>query len=149
MYVFLSSYQLSYVQSSFEFRIKDFGDILFAENDRRSKYVRIPFTPILDDSTTTKSSLFRKLDSSEFLDEIDSNDASSSIDDIENETQQKTFAERIVNLMRYGWKLPSPQLIISVNGGAHLFKLSTPRIRNAFQRGLITAAVTTGEYSYF
>lgn len=49
--------------------------------------------------------------------------------------------------MRFGWKLPSPQLIISVTGGANLFKLPTPRARYAFQRGLIAAAVTTGEYS--
>jgi hypothetical protein len=49
--------------------------------------------------------------------------------------------------MRYGWKLPPPQLIISVTGGAKFFKISTPRARYAFQRGLIAAAVTTGQYS--
>jgi hypothetical protein len=87
------------------------------------QYIRIPFTPTADSS----------------------NDKSSSIDHIENDTKQKTLAECIADLIRYGWKLPSPQLIISVTGGARLFKLSTPRARYAFQRGLVAAAVTTGE----
>ncbi|UJR10974.1 hypothetical protein I4U23_015159 [Adineta vaga] len=123
--------------------IKDFGDILFAENDRRSKYIRVPFTPMINDSKATFSSLFRKLDSLEFYERIDSNDHLTTTEFNENHLRSKKLAESVVNLMRYGWKLPSPQLIISVTGGAHLFKLSTPRARNAFQRGLIAAAVTT------
>ena len=58
---------------------------------------------------------------------------------------QTLVAKRIVDLMRHGWKLPSPQLLISVTGGAGLYKLP-PRIQYAFQRGLMTAAVTTGKY---
>jgi hypothetical protein len=65
-----------------------------------------------------------------------------------NHKRQKTAVGCIVDLMRYGWKLTSPQLIISVTGGAYLFKLATPRARYAFQRGLIAAAVTTGIYFF-
>ncbi len=59
---------------------------------------------------------------------------------------QTLAAKRIVDLMRHGWKLPLPQLLISVTGGAGLYKLPS-RIQSAFQRGLMTAAVTTGKYS--
>ncbi|CAF0828525.1 unnamed protein product [Didymodactylos carnosus] len=45
--------------------------------------------------------------------------------------------------MKEGWKLPPPELIISVTGGARFFKLATPRTRNAFQKGFISAAVRT------
>jgi transient receptor potential cation channel subfamily M protein 2 len=69
----------------------------------------------------------------------------SSFDHTGNDRKSKTLPECIVDLMRFSWKLPSPQLIISVTGGAQLFKLPTPRARHAFQRGLIAAAVTTGE----
>lgn len=51
--------------------------------------------------------------------------------------------------MRNAWKLPTPQLIISVTGGADIFKLSTLRVRRAFQQGLIIAAVTTGQHNCF
>jgi hypothetical protein len=61
-------------------------------------------------------------------------------------SDQTLAAKRIVDLMRHGWKLPSPQLLISVTGGAGLYKLP-PRIQSAFQRGLMTAAVTTGKYT--
>ena len=84
-------------------------------------------------------------DISESINETDSNRSLSVNDHITNLTQGNTFAQRIVDLMRFGWKLPSPQLIISVTGGAQFFKLSTPRARYTFQRDLIAAAVTTGE----
>jgi hypothetical protein len=48
--------------------------------------------------------------------------------------------------MREQWELPPPELIISVTGGARLFKLEHPQIHKAFERGLVSAAVTTGEY---
>ncbi|CAF2831737.1 unnamed protein product [Rotaria sp. Silwood2] len=51
----------------------------------------------------------------------------------------------LVELMREKWELPLPELIISVTGGAKLFKLTPPRVRKAFQEGIVSAAVTTGE----
>jgi hypothetical protein len=95
----------------------------------------------------TGSPLFVRPTSPEFRFRTDTNAILSSIDYTENGRKSKALPECIVNLMRFGWKLPSPQLIISVTGGARLFKLPTPRVRHAFQRGLIAAAVTTGEYS--
>ena len=62
--------------------------------------------------------------------------------------RQKTVAGCIVDLIRFGWKLSSPQLIISVTDGAHLFKIASPRTRYAFQRGLTTVAVTTGKHIF-
>jgi hypothetical protein len=54
-------------------------------------------------------------------------------------------ATQLVAFMRDHWEIPLPELIISVTGGAQLFKLTQPRIRNAFQKGLVSAAVATGE----
>ncbi|CAF4040472.1 unnamed protein product, partial [Rotaria sordida] len=51
----------------------------------------------------------------------------------------------LVEFMREQWELPLPELIISVTGGAKLFKLTPPRVRRAFQEGLVSAAVTTGD----
>ncbi|CAF3761923.1 unnamed protein product [Rotaria sp. Silwood1] len=51
----------------------------------------------------------------------------------------------LVEFMREQWELPLPELIISVTGGAKFFQLTPPRVRRAFQEGLVSAAVTTGE----
>jgi hypothetical protein len=76
-------------------------------------------------------------------------DSSEYLDDLRrNNKKPKSMAECIVDLMCEGWKLPPPQLIISVTGGAHLFKLATSRTRYAFQRGLIAAAVFTGKQQF-
>jgi hypothetical protein len=61
-----------------------------------------------------------------------------SIVDIQPETE-------LIEFMREQWELPLPELIISVTGGAELFKLTSPRVRRAFQEGLVSAAVTTGK----
>ncbi len=53
-----------------------------------------------------------------------------------------TNAETVVRFMREGWRLPTPDLIISVTGGAKNFDMST-RLRKIFQRGLVAAAITT------
>lgn len=52
--------------------------------------------------------------------------------------------ERIVGLMREGWKLSRPNLIISITGGAIRSKTETPKVKYAFQRALIATATTTG-----
>ncbi|UJR12701.1 hypothetical protein I4U23_016875 [Adineta vaga] len=56
-----------------------------------------------------------------------------------------TNAETTVKFMQEGWRLPIPDLIISVTGGAKSFEMST-RLRKVFQRGLVTAAVTTNAW---
>ncbi|CAF1384238.1 unnamed protein product [Rotaria sp. Silwood1] len=47
--------------------------------------------------------------------------------------------------MHQGWCLPTPDLIISVTGGAKHFDMS-PRLRNIFQMGLVDAAATTNAW---
>jgi hypothetical protein len=44
-----------------------------------------------------------------------------------------------------GWNLKCPQLILSVTGGAQKFNNSN-RMKKAFKRGLIKAAVSTGAW---
>jgi hypothetical protein len=56
----------------------------------------------------------------------------------------ETQAETIVKFMQEGWKLPSPDLIISVTGGAKNCDMSA-RLRKVFQRGLVAAAITTSK----
>lgn len=60
-------------------------------------------------------------------------------------TAEQSPAAEIVDFMRNAWKLPIPELIISVTGGAKFFNISSPRMRNAFQQGLISAVMATGE----
>lgn len=60
----------------------------------------------------------------------------------------ETSAETVVRFLRDGWCLPTPDLIISVTGGAKSFEMST-RLRKIFQRGLVAAAVTTSKHISF
>ncbi|CAF1455960.1 unnamed protein product, partial [Rotaria sordida] len=124
-----------------DFYIQDFGNIIFAANEHHAKYARVPFVPDIDDK---KTPVEERSSAKYFLDKPDDphqtnrsfNDCTSSI------PSQTQVAEYIVGLMRHGWKLPSPQLLISVTGGTGRYELPK-RIQSAFQRGLMTAAVTT------
>jgi hypothetical protein len=44
-----------------------------------------------------------------------------------------------------GWRLNHPQLILSITGGAQNFTIPH-RMKNAFKRGLIKAAASTGAW---
>ena len=55
-----------------------------------------------------------------------------------------TNAETVVKFIQQGWGLPSPDLIISVTGGAKNFDMSA-RLKKIFQRGLVAAAITTSK----
>ncbi|CAF1660613.1 unnamed protein product, partial [Didymodactylos carnosus] len=54
-------------------------------------------------------------------------------------------AKEFVQFMRDAWGLVTPELIISVTGGARFFQLTTLRTRTAFQKGLVAAATATSE----
>ncbi len=56
----------------------------------------------------------------------------------------KTDAETVVKFMKEGWSLHTPDLIISITGGAKRSDLSA-RLRKAFQVGLVSAAATTSK----
>ncbi|CAF0932625.1 unnamed protein product [Rotaria sordida] len=131
-----------FLDKKFPNRIQDFGNIIFAANEHHAKYARVPFVSDIDDK---KTPVEERSSAKYFLDKPDDphqtnrsfNDCTSSI------PSQTQVAEYIVGLMRHGWKLPSPQLLISVTGGTGRYELPK-RIQSAFQRGLMTAAVTTG-----
>jgi len=55
-----------------------------------------------------------------------------------------TDAETVIKFMREAWHLPTPDLIISITGGAKYSDLSA-RLRKAFQIGLVSAAATTSK----
>jgi transient receptor potential cation channel subfamily M protein 8 len=55
-----------------------------------------------------------------------------------------TTADNIVKFMQDGWGLKTPDLIISVTGGAKHCDMSA-RLRKIFQSGLVAAAITTSE----
>jgi hypothetical protein len=46
--------------------------------------------------------------------------------------------------MKEAWRLPTPDLIISITGGAKYSDLSA-RVRKAFQLGIVSAAATTSK----
>ncbi|CAF3343708.1 unnamed protein product [Rotaria socialis] len=54
-------------------------------------------------------------------------------------------AEIVVKFMQEAWKLPKPDLIISVTGGAKNCDMSA-RLRKIFQSGLVSAAITTNAW---
>uniref|UniRef100_A0A3Q1FJK9 Transient receptor potential cation channel, subfamily M, member 2 n=1 Tax=Acanthochromis polyacanthus TaxID=80966 RepID=A0A3Q1FJK9_9TELE len=56
-----------------------------------------------------------------------------------------TSPEALYHLLTELWKLPPPNLLISVTGGAKNFYLKT-RLKNMFHRGLIKVAQTTGAW---
>jgi len=58
-----------------------------------------------------------------------------------------TSPDKIVKLIKNGWHLSSPNLIISIIGGTKNFSL-LPKLRKNFQQGLIKAAVTTSIFFY-
>ena len=55
-----------------------------------------------------------------------------------------TDPETVVRFIQEGWNLPTPDLIISVTGGAKQASLS-PSLRKTFQRGLVAAATNTSK----
>ncbi len=55
-----------------------------------------------------------------------------------------TNAKTVVEFMQRGWRLPTPDLIISVTGGGKQCNMST-HLRKTFQRGLVAAAATTSK----
>lgn len=55
-----------------------------------------------------------------------------------------TNAKTVVEFIQRAWRLPNPDLIISVTGGGKQCNMS-PHLRKAFQRGLVAAAATTSK----
>jgi hypothetical protein len=60
----------------------------------------------------------------------------------------QTDAKTVVEFMKYGWRLPTPDLIISVTGGGKRCHMSA-HLRKTFQRGLVVAAATTSKTHIF
>lgn len=55
-----------------------------------------------------------------------------------------TNATTVVEFIQRAWRLPNPDLIISVTGGGKQCSMS-PHLRKTFQRGLVAAAATTSK----
>lgn len=56
-----------------------------------------------------------------------------------------TDPEKVLQVLRYEWKLELPKLLISVTGGAKSFQLH-PELKNVLRQGLLQAAQTTGAW---
>lgn len=54
----------------------------------------------------------------------------------------QTDAKTVIEFIQHAWRLPTPDLIISVTGGGKQCNMST-HLRKTFQRGLVVAAGTT------
>ena len=57
--------------------------------------------------------------------------------------QKHAVVERMRELMLNVWKLPHPNLIISVTGGAEKFEVSNTQ-QKRFKRGIVRTAIKTG-----
>uniref|UniRef100_A0A3Q3E5R1 TRPM SLOG domain-containing protein n=1 Tax=Hippocampus comes TaxID=109280 RepID=A0A3Q3E5R1_HIPCM len=53
--------------------------------------------------------------------------------------------EALLQLMLREWQMDRPKLLFSVHGGSENFTL-TPKVKQAFTKGLITAARSTGAW---
>lgn len=60
-------------------------------------------------------------------------------------TDRVDSKDQLLELMFKHWKLPHPNLVVSVVGGAKRFKFSKTRISTLFKQGLIDIATTTGK----
>jgi len=58
----------------------------------------------------------------------------------------KTDGKTVVKFMKDAWRLPTPDLIISITGGAKYADISA-RLKKAFQMGLVSAATTTSKFA--
>lgn len=54
-------------------------------------------------------------------------------------------AEALLQLMRSEWQMERPKLLLTVHGGTENFPLPL-KVRQAFSKGLITAAQSTGAW---
>ncbi|CAF0797780.1 unnamed protein product [Didymodactylos carnosus] len=117
----------------------DYGQILFPENDRRSWYIRFPFEPVLslDQQQQIATPLLSKPTVQQLLRRTP----------LFPQISQHSLAWHIVQFMRTAWNLPTPELIISVTGGAKLCNL-TREMSNAFQQALISAVLTTDAWIF-
>ncbi|CAF2618853.1 unnamed protein product [Rotaria sp. Silwood2] len=117
-------------------------------------YIRYPFNPpnavqlatskqIHQQTTTTYAN--NKEDDQTGFSTIEKLPASHSTIPIETVTREP--AKNLLELLRDKWELPPPELIISVAGGTKIFNLAE-RSRATLQKGLVSAAVTTGKNQY-
>ncbi|CAF4837285.1 unnamed protein product, partial [Rotaria socialis] len=67
---------------------------------------------------------------------------------LENKTQSKSQEAEIVDFMQTAWKLPMPDLIISVTGGATAFKIRSSILLKLFQQDMVSAAVNTNAWIF-
>ncbi|CAF1136823.1 unnamed protein product, partial [Didymodactylos carnosus] len=117
----------------------DYGQILFPENDRRSWYIRFPFEPVL--SLDQQQQIATPLVSIPTVQQLLRRTP------LFPQISQRSLAWHIVQFMRTAWNLPTPELIISVTGGAKFCNL-TREMRNAFQQALISAVLTTDAWIF-
>ncbi|CAF1285285.1 unnamed protein product [Adineta steineri] len=69
-------------------------------------------------------------------------------DDVAEKNTIVFEAAEIVDFMRTAWNLPSPELIISVTGGAKLFEIISPNEHQQFQQDLVQAATATNAWVF-
>ncbi|CAF1430437.1 unnamed protein product, partial [Rotaria sordida] len=130
--------------------IKDYGQIHFTQNDRKSWYIRYPFDPPKTIESPSQNQTHEERTINTTLEEQDRQRSFSVIQQLPAshtivpiQSVPREPAKHLIELLRDKWKLPPPELIISVTGGAKVFNLSQ-RSRIALQKGLVSAAVTTG-----
>ncbi|CAF3951776.1 unnamed protein product [Rotaria sordida] len=134
--------------------IKDYGQIHFTQNDRKSWYIRYPFDPPKTIESPSQNQTHKERTINTTLEEQDRQRSFSVIQQLPAshtivpiQSVPREPAKHLIELLRDKWKLPPPELIISVTGGAKVFNLSQ-RSRIALQKGLVSAAVTTDAWVF-
>ncbi|CAF4570444.1 unnamed protein product [Rotaria sp. Silwood2] len=132
-------------------QIEDYGQIHFTQNDRKSWYIRYPFNPTQAGESASQNETHEQRISHTTIEERNRRCNFSVIQQLPTihtivpmPSVIREPAKHLIELLRNKWELPPPELIISVTGGAKIFNLPQ-RSRIALQKGLVSAAVTTGK----
>ncbi|CAF4204925.1 unnamed protein product [Rotaria sp. Silwood2] len=134
--------------------IKDYGQIHFTQNDRKSWYIRYPFDPPQADESASQNETPEQRTNHTTVEERNRQWNFSVIQQLPTihtivpmRSVSHKPAKHLIELLRDKWELPPPELIISVTGGAKVFNLPQ-RSRIALQKGLVSAAVTTDAWVF-
>ncbi|CAF4841085.1 unnamed protein product [Rotaria sp. Silwood1] len=131
--------------------IEDYGQIHFTQNERKSWYIRYPFNPPNAVQLATSKEIRQQTIRTEANEEEDNQSSFHAIEKLPAShsiipigSVPREPAKHLLELLRDKWELSPPELIISVVGGAKIFNLAE-RSRAILQKGLVSAAVTTGK----
>ncbi|CAF0872323.1 unnamed protein product [Rotaria sordida] len=135
-------------------KIKDYGQIHFALNDRTSQYIRYPFKVHNKKYSGAQVNVHEQRQSTDPDEKIVNQSSASMLIKLPHthlagsyRTKNYESATHILHLLCDIWQLPPPKLIISVTGGTKFYNLAE-KSRISLQKGLFSVAITTDAWVF-